>query len=253
MSALQRAAELDRRNWQNQLGLAEINIFLHRPQEALAAANRGLALKSNLNVFEYKVLSYLEAGDLAGARMAVSAPPKDMDMTAIVAEVSSSNNSWVLSEEQKNLLFRLTPTAFDNEKSDWALSLADALWLGGDIARARKYAEEAQAAYQERIKKTPAEPILRAYRAYALAILGPSDEAVSEANRAMALPADATTRGRIIRWLAQAYAVAGDQQRAIATIEQVLKAETWLTPAFLRIDPHYASLRGNPRFQKLMQ
>jgi hypothetical protein len=36
-------------------------------------------------------------------------------------------------------------------------------------------------------------------------------------------------------------------------IEEVLQAPTgWVTPAWVRIDPTFASLRGNPRFERII-
>jgi len=66
------------------------------------------------------------------------------------------------------------------------------------------------------------------------------------------LAKDFSTRGRVARWISRAYAVDGDQERAISATEQALKAHTFVTPAFLRIDPHYTTLRNNPEFQKLL-
>jgi hypothetical protein len=44
----------------------------------------------------------------------------------------------------------------------------------------------------------------------------------------------------------------GDADRAIDEIEELLGAlNSWVTPAWLRIDPTFASLRGNPRFERL--
>jgi hypothetical protein len=43
----------------------------------------------------------------------------------------------------------------------------------------------------------------------------------------------------------------GQKEEAIDVLEQVLAAPYWITPAWLRIDPTYDSLRGNPRFEKL--
>jgi len=252
LSVMQRAAELDPRNWQNQLGLAEVFIFLHRPRAARDAAERGLALKSNLNLFEDKVFSYLEEGDLAGARATMAVPPKDMDVTTVVADVASYCDSWVLNDEERAMLLRLTPASFADQKSDWAITLADAYWLAGDVRLARNYAEQADSALQQMIKGAPTAAMPHAFRAYALAILGRNAEAAVEGTRALELTADFNNRARVLRWLSGAYAIAGDQERAIATAEQALKAQTFVTPGYLRIDPHFASLRGNPRFQKLV-
>src|SRR5438552_2825653 len=252
LSVMQRATELDPRNWQNQLGLAEVFIFLHRPREARDAAERGLALKSNLNLFEDKVFSYLEEGDLRGARATMAAPPKDMDVTTVVADVASYCDSWVLNDEERAMLLRLTPASFADQKSDWAITLADAYWLAGDVRLARNYAEQADSALQQMIKGAPTAAMPHAFRAYALAILGRNAEAAVEGTRALELTADFNNRARVLRWLSGAYAIAGDQERAIATAEQALKAQTFVTPGYLGIDPHFASLRGNPRFQKLV-
>jgi TolB-like protein/Tfp pilus assembly protein PilF len=252
--ALRRTADLDPRSWQNQLGLAEILLFLHRPHEARDAADRGLALNpANSSLVEYKVFTYLAEGDVARARAIIADPPPTMDATALVAQLASYCVSWAFDEQRKELLLRLTPAAFDNRESEWALSLADAYWLNGKSDKARKYAEQAQTAYQDNIKTTPTEPMLHAQRAHALAILGRTGETVSEGTRALELAKNFDLRGRVLRWLSRAYVVAGDEERTISTTERLLKSQTLVTPAWLRIDPHYASMRDNRRFQALMR
>ena len=182
----------------------------------------------------------------------MAVPPKDMDVTTVVADVASYCDSWVLNDEERAMLLRLTPASFADQKSDWAITLADAYWLAGDVRLARNYAEQADSALQQMIKGAPTAAMPHAFRAYALAILGRNAEAAVEGTRALELTADFNNRARVLRWLSGAYAIAGDQERAIATAEQALKAQTFVTPGYLRIDPHFASLRGNPRFQKLV-
>jgi TolB-like protein/Flp pilus assembly protein TadD len=250
---IRRAADLDPRSWQNQLALAESFLAMHRPREARDSADRGLALNPlNLNLFEDKVFAYLEEGDLAQARATMAVPPKNMDVTMIVSDFASYCTAWVLDDEQQDLLLRLTPAAFAERQSKWAMTLADAYWVKGKFREARKYAEQAQAAYQEEIRRTPTQSMTHVERAYALAMLGRNGEAAAEGARAFELAEDLVARGRVLRWLSRTYVLTGDQERAISTTEQLLKSETFITPAWLRIDPHYAPLRTNPRFQKLI-
>ena len=253
LTSLRRSAELDPRSWQSQLALSSTLIFLHRPREAREAADRGLALKDNINLFQDRVFAYLEEGDLAGARGAMAHPPKGIDVTALISAAASSCMSWVLTDEQRGVLRRLTPSAFDDQEATWALALADAFWLAGDMTQARTFAERAEAAYRETMARGPTSPMQPAYRGYALALLGRTGEAGDEAKRSLTLSKNAVTRGRAVRWLALTYAVAGDDARTIATVEEALKSQTYVTPAYLRIDPHFVQLRGNPRFAQLMR
>ena len=52
-----------------------------------------------------------------------------------------------------------------------------------------------------------------------------------------------------------AFAVLGDADRAIPHIERAvsLPAQQGLTPAYLRLDPVWDKVRGDPRFQKLAE
>ena len=51
--------------------------------------------------------------------------------------------------------------------------------------------------------------------------------------------------------LAQIYTVVHEPDHAIDRLEALLRVPSFLSPARLRIDPTWAPLRDNPRFQKL--
>jgi hypothetical protein len=51
--------------------------------------------------------------------------------------------------------------------------------------------------------------------------------------------------------VARIYIMAGQYDRALDLIEPLLSGPGDLTPGWLRIDPIFAPLRGNPRFDRL--
>ena len=115
---LRQAVGLDPRDVNNLGALGDTLLRLRRYPEARETHDRVLALApTNLNVIETKAMTYLGEGDLAGARAALKAAPKDVEPTALVAYLANYYDLvWVLDEEQRELLLRLTPSAFDDDR-----------------------------------------------------------------------------------------------------------------------------------------
>ncbi len=52
--------------------------------------------------------------------------------------------------------------------------------------------------------------------------------------------------------LARIYIIVGEPEKALDQLEPLLRIPYYLSPGWLKIDPNFAPLRSNPRFQKLV-
>ena len=166
---------------------------------------------------------------------------------------------WLLDDAQQRLVLSLTPADLDGGRADWAIALAQTYWRLGDRSKARAYADTADVAF-EALARDIVSPGDRAQnnalQALALAHAGRKQEAVrrgSEAlNAARVAPAPAWQRSYIQSLLVRIHLLAEEPDKALDQLEQLLKIpHAAVSPGWLRIDPTYAPLRGNPRFERL--
>ena len=229
---------------------------MHRFPEALASADRGLALDSTApDLWESKAIVLLTQGKLPEARAVLEEAMRHADPVALVEYVATYFDLfWALSDEQQQLLVSLSPAPFDGDRQTWGLAIAGTWLLRGDTARARAYADSARIAGAAHIREVPLDGQLHALQGTALAILGRKAEAIREGQRGIELlppSVDANAPYYMQHQLARTYIMAGEQERALDLIEPLLRANYYLTPGWLRVDPTFAPLRGNPRFQRL--
>jgi tetratricopeptide (TPR) repeat protein len=211
---------------------------------------------TSLDLIETKAMIYLGQGDLAGARAVLRAVPAEVDPAALVAYIANYGGLvWLLDEAQQRLLFRLSPAQFNDDRGNWASTLAEAYLVRGDTALARAYADSALPSLQVRVRAVPRDATQHALLGVTLAFLGRYTEAVSEGEHALALTPiarDALTGGFDQHQLVKIYLLAGEPNKALDRLEPLLTTPYWLSPGWLRIDPYFARLRGNPRFERLI-
>ena len=198
----------------------------------------------------------LAQGDLAGARAVLRSAPKEVEPAALVAFLAEYwDLVWVLDDAQQRLLVGLRPEAFGDDRGSWGIVLAQAYALRGDEARTRVYADSARLAFEAQLKDTPEDEQRRLFLGLALAYLGRTAEAVREGERGAALlpiARDAYIGPYLQHQLGRIYLLAGEPEKALDALEPLLKTPYYLSPGWLRIDPTFAPLRGNPRFQRLI-
>jgi tetratricopeptide (TPR) repeat protein len=228
----------------------------HYP-EALAMADRALALApANLIVVLTKAEIYLAQGDLAAAQRVLGAVPSQVEPTALVAFMATYDDLyWILDEEQQQLLLRLTPRPFDNNRGTWALALAQTYALRGDQAHARAYADSARITYEAQLRGTPQDPQVHVLLGVANAYLGRKADAIRMGTKGVELrpvSKDAFAGPYNQLQLVRIYIMVGEAEKALDQLEPLLKIPYRLSPGWLKIDPAFDPLRKNPRFERLV-
>jgi hypothetical protein len=199
---------------------------------------------------------HLAMGDLAGARALLKEPPPGVSQEAFLAFIATFwDLGWALSDAQQRQLLTLGIAPFDGSRANWGLALAQVAALRGDSSRARAFAETARVALAQQIAETPAEPQSIVLLGVALAYLGRRSEAIREGVRGrdlLPISRDATGGPYQQHQLVRVYLLVGEYEKAVDELEPLLKTPYLLSPGWLKLDPTFAPLRGNPRFERLV-
>jgi serine/threonine-protein kinase len=127
----------------------------------------------------------------------------------------------------------------------------------GDMERSRVAFDSARVWLESELKRRPEDQRLVISLGLVLAGLGRKEEAIREAERAVALlplSTDAVAAVWPLIGLAQVHVLVGNHDAALDRMEFLLtlRAPKYLTVPLLRLDPVYDVLRNNRRFQALL-
>ncbi len=255
---LERAREIDPRSASTLVALQQNYILQRRYQEARDVGQAAIALvPGDINIVEWQAMGYLGQGDLKGAREVIrTAIDRGNPAPAVAAFFGGYQEvSWALEEQERQLLFRLTPAAFDNDRAWWGQTMAIAYWQQGNLVAARAYADSALPATAVQVAASPRDGQTHGLHALMLAYTGKKAEAIAEAKQAveLATPGGEGNVHYTMLLLIRTYLATGEPELAMDQIEVLLQRPYVVTRAWLDIDPTFRSLKGNPRFEKMVK
>jgi eukaryotic-like serine/threonine-protein kinase len=252
----QRAAALDPTAAGHAAGLATTLLWLRRYPEARLAAERYIILgPSNPEAYQLRAMVSLGEGKLEEARKLIQSAEAHIPRDELIAFVATYwDLYWSLDETQQDHLLRMTPDQFYGDTVWLETASAAVRLLKGDTAGARSQADHARRLLVATIKDEPEDAYLHSRLGLVASYLGEKEEALPAAEKSISLlpiAKDGLNGALLVYRLACVQARLGLQPEALATLETLLAIPFYVSPAWLTIDPNFASLRGNPQFERL--
>jgi TolB-like protein/Flp pilus assembly protein TadD len=137
-----------------------------------------------------------------------------------------------------------------------ALLTAHAHYSMGEQDRASAEYDLAKSMLEEEVKKHPDDPRYHSSLGITFAALGMKSRAIKEGKKATSLlpvSMDAFYGIPYVVDLAQIYTLIGEYDAALERLEYLLTIPSWISVAYIRIDPRWDKLRNHPKFEKLLE
>jgi len=262
---LQRAVELDPRNFNTLQQISLSYQYLGRYAEAIAALDRALAImpdnvETRANRAEYELFWKADTRPLRQTIDAILAQGP-----GAIARAASSWFDCALAERDPAAAERALVALGDNPCwGDGAIILSRSFGEGllarmtKDEARARTAFEAARAQQEKIVQAQPDYGPALCVLGLIDAALGRKDVALDEGRRAIALTPlekDVKNGSLVLQYFAITAAWAGDRELALQQLEAGLRAPAaslMLSYGALKLFPVWDPLRGDPRFEKIV-
>jgi adenylate cyclase len=258
---LRRAQELDPGNPDVASSIGETLYYMHRYPESIAAYDRfdELFPEQLLGRLFSADSRFVSSGNLAPLRDVLAALPASFDPEGQVSLYRSYLALYEGREADAERYVRDCPCAWVSLSSasryPKELELGRLYVFSRQERKARQSYQRAYELMQGELKRRPDDARTHLFIGEALAGIGRREEAVREAQRALELlpgSRDALINPEIRETAAWVYLLAGDQERALAELEQLRDLPGTHSMHRWRLSPAWKPLHANPRFQALI-
>jgi serine/threonine-protein kinase len=254
---LERARELDPRSATINADLQRAYLAGGRLREAVEVGEAAVAKDpSNPAYVQFLAMAHAAAGDLEAAQAASRRSLENGMSPPVLAAYYAGffEVTWLLDSASQALVSRLSPAAFDGDRAWWGQALATHHWVTGRPDVARVFADSALAPSRAQVRASPGDGSLLTLYGLMLAYAGQKDSAIAAGRLGVDMggPAEWFNRHYNRVQLVRIYLAVGEPDLAINELETLMNERFYVTRAWLRIDPLYASLRDNPRFRRLV-
>jgi serine/threonine-protein kinase len=258
---LERALELDPRNL---FTLAQLALYIYRPQRRYADASR--TYDRTLTIVPGDPLTRIYRAQVA-LDWRADIKPYQTTLATLIAEnpriaPDVDYPDYALCERTEAAAARvLTSYPRDGMLTDYGVNCPHAYWEGvvahgqGDSGKAHAAFTTARSQVEKALEKQPDFAAALSLLGMIDAGLGRKDEALREGRRAcelLPISKDAITGAAFAVNLALIYAWTGEKDLAIEQIAAVERVPSILSYGFLKLHPFWDSLRGDPRFEKIV-
>ena len=252
----QRAVTLDPTAAGHAAGLATNLLWLRRYPEARVAADRYIILgPTNPEAYQLRAMVALGEGSLQEAQKFIRAGEAQIPPDELLPFVATYwDLYWVLDQAQQSRVVAMGPEQFYGDTVWWQTASSAIRMLQGHRTTARVLADSAHRSLVTVVRDTPNDAYNHSRLALVNAYLGRRDEALLEAEKSISLlpiAKDALNGALLVYRLACVQARLGLQEEALATLGTLLSVPFYASPAWLRLDPNFSTLRDNPAFQRL--
>ena len=257
-----RAVDLDPRNINASNLLADTCVLLRQFAEAIAVANRSIAAGLDLPITRLRreFIRFAAIGDPEILQRALAREPSDIDVGG--GETPVRIFLALVRQDSAGAARTLAASPRDTfQEVDFSYYYPRA-WYEAIIARTAGDEEKARAAFaathkilEQRLTIKPDDARTIAVLAQVDAGLGQKEAAIAGGQRAvklMPLSRDAYDGMLVLQGLAQVYTWTGEREKALDLVRQLMTIPGYLTYGYLKVDPSWEPLRGDPRFQQFV-